>query len=261
MVRVNEFGQPTRLPLPEWETPIDAIRAGSDGNYGTSGDDDTDLVHAYEDENAYSYVFSGQWGYLDYALANESLMPSVIGTTGWHINPNEPDILDHDESCRSQTQIDIYEGDNAYRSPDHDPIIVGLDLANPQGDKATDRRIARAVDHVDHSLNADWWTSDQTITNHKVFEFERTTIVQLELAVAAGGPEADAAENAINVLVNADRQLALIELIAAINKAGDASKISAAETAMAEAVELTAYCLYNQAVNAYRAAWRAASKS
>ena len=46
--------------------------------------------------------------------------------------------------------------------------------------------------------------------------------MQVELVVAAGGPEADAAENAINVLVNADRQLAQIKLIAAINKGGDA---------------------------------------
>ena len=153
----------------------------------------------------------------------------------------------------SQTQVDIYEGDNAYRSSDHDPIIVGLDLANPQGDKgivaaelsallpsgdkATDRRVARAVDYVDDSLNADWWTSDQAIINHKVLDFERTAIVQLQL-----------------VLANADRQLAQIELIAAINRGGDASKISEAEAAMAEATELAASGLLNQAVNAYRAA-------
>ena len=176
MVRYDEFGRPTGLPLPEWETPIDAIRAGSDGNYGTSGDAYTDLVHAYEGENAYSYVFSGQWGYLDYALADESLMPSLTGTSVWRINPNEHGFLDYDESFRSQTQIDIHEGDDAYRSPDHDPIIVGLDLANPEGDKgivaaelspllrsgdkATDRHIASAVVHVDDILNADWWTSD-----------------------------------------------------------------------------------------------------
>ena len=98
MVRVNEFGQPIGLPLAEWETPSDTIRADPDGDYGTGGDDCTDLVHAHEGENACSYVFSGQWGYLDRALANELLMLSVAGTTVWYINENEADILDHDES-------------------------------------------------------------------------------------------------------------------------------------------------------------------
>ena len=33
----------------------------------------TNLVKAYHGDDAYSYVFDGQWGYLDYVLASPSL--------------------------------------------------------------------------------------------------------------------------------------------------------------------------------------------
>jgi uncharacterized protein len=51
------------------ETPIDAIVAGADDVTGT-GDDYTDLVARFLGEDAYSFVFDGQVGYLDHALAN-----------------------------------------------------------------------------------------------------------------------------------------------------------------------------------------------
>ena len=51
------------------EDPIDAIRAGSDDLTGT-GDDYTDLVAQFLGEHAYSFVFDGQVGYLDHALAS-----------------------------------------------------------------------------------------------------------------------------------------------------------------------------------------------
>jgi hypothetical protein len=99
------------------EDPIDAIRAAG---Y-------TDLVHAFEGEFAYSYLFDGQLGYLDSGLASETLAPQVTGTTVWHINADEPDLIDYDMSFKSNTQDALYSPD-AYRSSDHDPVIVGLDL-------------------------------------------------------------------------------------------------------------------------------------
>ena len=247
------------------EDPIDAIVAGG---Y-------TDLVDYFMGELAYSYVFSGQWGYLDYALANESLQSAITGTTVWHINADEPDILDYNIDFKKPPQQALYEP-NAFRASDHDPVIVGLNLANPQGDKgavvgdleallptgsrSTDRRINKAINLIEASLNPDWWTSDQTITNKRVFDNERSAVVQLEL-VAAGGPAAAAAQVAIDVLVNADRQLAQIELIAAVARDGRASKIAAAERAMAHADELTMAGRYNEAINAYKRAWDAAAKA
>lgn len=108
------------------EDPIDAILAGADGELGT-GDDYSDLVMKYQGEDAYGYVFDGQTGYLDYAFANEALLSKVTGTTIWHINADEPDLIDFDMSYKEDAQDEIYAPD-AYRSSDHDPVIVGLDF-------------------------------------------------------------------------------------------------------------------------------------
>jgi hypothetical protein len=108
------------------EDPIDTVRAGPDDSQGTA-DDYTDLIAEHEGELAYSFVFDGQFGYLDHALASATLTPQVTGATVWHINADEPDLLDYDTTFKSPTQAALYAPD-AYRSSDHDPVIVGLDL-------------------------------------------------------------------------------------------------------------------------------------
>jgi len=99
------------------EDPIDVLLAGG---Y-------TDLIYQYLGESAYSYVFDGQIGYLDYALASSNLLGQVNGTTVWHINADEPDLIDYDMTFKLPAQDAIYAPD-AYRSSDHDPVIVGLYL-------------------------------------------------------------------------------------------------------------------------------------
>lgn len=111
------------------EDPIDAILAGPDDLLGTS-DDYTDMAFAFGGEFAYSYVFDGQLGYLDYALANSSLVGQISGVTEWHINSDEPDLLDYDTTFKADAQDALYEP-NAYRASDHDPVIVGLNLTLP----------------------------------------------------------------------------------------------------------------------------------
>jgi uncharacterized protein len=51
----------------------------------------------------------------------------VTGATEWHINADEPSLIDYDMSFKQDAQDALYEP-NAYRSSDHDPVIVGLDL-------------------------------------------------------------------------------------------------------------------------------------
>jgi hypothetical protein len=92
----------------------------------------TDLVGLFGGEFAYSYVFDGQFGYLDYAMANESLESQVTGATVWHVNADEPDILDYDTSFKSDTQDALFAV-NPYRSSDHDPVLVGLALDQKPG--------------------------------------------------------------------------------------------------------------------------------
>jgi predicted extracellular nuclease len=110
------------------EDPIDAVKIGADDTLGT-GDDYSDLVFQSQGEAAYTYVFDGQIGNLDYALASAGLLDQVSGLTIWHINADEPDLLDYDTSFKQPAQAALYEP-NAYRSADHDPVIVGLDLSD-----------------------------------------------------------------------------------------------------------------------------------
>ncbi|MBK9925000.1 MAG: ExeM/NucH family extracellular endonuclease [Anaerolineales bacterium] len=106
------------------EDAIDEIKAGSDDTIGTS-DDFTNLISNFHGAYAYSYTFDGQAGYLDHALASASLLPQVTGAADWHINSDEPDVLDYDTSFKPAAQDALYEV-NAYRTSDHDPVVVGL---------------------------------------------------------------------------------------------------------------------------------------
>lgn len=80
----------------------------------------TDLGSTF-DEGSYSYVFDDQSGSLDHAMATASLTAKVTGVTHWNINAVE--------SFAYQ-----YSGDPAlyaphqYRSSDHDPLVLGIDL-------------------------------------------------------------------------------------------------------------------------------------
>ena len=59
--------------------------------------------------------------------SSASLTGQVTGVAEWHINSDEPDVLDYDTTFKPPAQEALYEP-NAYRSSDHDPIIVGLRL-------------------------------------------------------------------------------------------------------------------------------------
>jgi hypothetical protein len=80
---------------------------------------------------AYSYAFDGQWGYLDHALASAELEAQVAGVEEWHINSDEPTVLDYNMEFKSPDQLmNLYSPDR-FRSSDHDPVIIGLDLTPP----------------------------------------------------------------------------------------------------------------------------------
>ncbi len=96
----------------------------------------TDLVAAFGGPEAYSYVFDGQLGYLDHALANASLTPQVAAVTEWHINADELPLFDYNDDVRDAGEaafeeesavFPLYAAD-AFRTSDHDPVLIGLDL-------------------------------------------------------------------------------------------------------------------------------------
>ncbi len=87
-----------------------------------------DLVNARIGALAYSFVFGGQWGYLDYALASSSMNAQVTGVTEWHINADEPLALDYNTEFKSAGQVASLYAADRYRVSDHDPIVLGLAL-------------------------------------------------------------------------------------------------------------------------------------
>lgn len=105
------------------EDPIDAVKAGPDDTPGTA-DDYTDLLSG----PSYSYLFDGQFGSLDHVLASPGLLKQVVDAATWHINADEPDVLDYETNFKPPEQQALYSPD-AYRFGDHDPLLVGLTLA------------------------------------------------------------------------------------------------------------------------------------
>ncbi len=87
----------------------------------------TDLARHFIGDSVYSYVFGGQWGTLDYAMSSSSLTSQVSGATVWHINADEGIFLDYNQEFNPAY---VYAPD-AYRSSDHDPVVVGLTLYTP----------------------------------------------------------------------------------------------------------------------------------
>jgi len=72
----------------------------------------------------YSFVFQGLAGSLDHALASPGLAPQITRVTIWHINADEPPVLDYNTEFKPDDRY----APTPYRSSDHDPVIVGLNL-------------------------------------------------------------------------------------------------------------------------------------
>jgi hypothetical protein len=75
---------------------------------------------------AYSFVFDGTAGYLDHGLANAALAPQVKSAGEWHINADEPRALDYNTEFKTAGQINSFYAADAYRSSDHDPLLIKL---------------------------------------------------------------------------------------------------------------------------------------
>ncbi len=90
----------------------------------------TNLVEHFIGADAYSYVFDGQWGYLDHALGSSSLLAQVAGVGEYHINADEPSVLDYNTDFKTANLQNTLYSPDEFRVSDHDPVIVGLDLVN-----------------------------------------------------------------------------------------------------------------------------------
>ncbi len=105
------------------EDPIDDLTSSGYldqvGRFSTSG---------------YSYVFDGAAGRLDHAITTPSLSGRVSSVAHWHINADESTLQDYNTefkfpatTCGGACPADPYTV-SPYRSSDHDPVIIGLNL-------------------------------------------------------------------------------------------------------------------------------------
>ncbi|AMY08736.1 Endonuclease/Exonuclease/phosphatase family protein [Luteitalea pratensis] len=116
------------------EDPITAFRAGGYVDMQTA--------------QSYSYVFDGESGYLDHALASPTLAPQVTGVAEWHINADEPTVLDYNVEFKTAGQVTSFYSTEPYRSSDHDPVVIGLALVPPFEFSGLQRPVNGAVSEV-----------------------------------------------------------------------------------------------------------------
>jgi predicted extracellular nuclease len=70
-------------------------------------------------ERPYSYVWSGQSGRLDHALLDAGLAARLRGAAEWHNNADEAEAFGYRQD----------RDNDPWRASDHDPMLLGLDLA------------------------------------------------------------------------------------------------------------------------------------
>lgn len=164
------------------EDPIDALRAAG---Y-------TDLVLRDQGEHAYSYNFDGELGYLDYALAGPALVDDVTEAAPWNINSDESALFDYNTEFKSASQIALWAPD-PYRSSDHDPVVVGLDLTLPDTTAPTleltaDPAVIFPANGKSRTVTIDVDAADES----------GTVAVQFLGATALGSPKADVQQVSAN---------------------------------------------------------------
>ncbi len=113
------------------ETPVTTI----------TGSGYTDLETTLLGPTAYSYLFDGQLGHLDYAFSSASLTPQITGVGAWHINADESDLLDYNDEIKDVGEAAfeekpdgsalvpprvLFQPATPYRASDHDPVLVGI---------------------------------------------------------------------------------------------------------------------------------------
>ncbi len=107
----------------------------------------------------YSFVFNGESGYLDHALASAALSPQVVGAAEWHNNADEPPVIDYNTDGKPQ---DKYTS-APYRASDHDPVVISLNLAAPNTDVTAS--VKAVASGLVFARASNQWTGTLTIIN------------------------------------------------------------------------------------------------
>ncbi len=115
----------------------------------------------------YTYSFGGQVGSLDHVLASPAALDAVTGTDIWNINAYEPVA---NEYSRYAYNVTLLYDESPFRSSDHDPLLVGMDLTAGGPGEPTEPAwqadvVYTAGDRVSSSgrvFEAMWWTRGET---------------------------------------------------------------------------------------------------
>jgi 5'-nucleotidase len=108
----------------------------------------------------WTYSYEGQVGSLDHVLASPAALDAVTGTDIWNINAVEPVAAEYSRYDYNVTNL--YDT-SPFRSSDHDPIVVGLDLLAvtpeaPAWETGTVYTGGEVVSHDGRTFEALWWT-------------------------------------------------------------------------------------------------------
>lgn len=95
----------------------------------------SDMIARRSGPESYSFAFDGQWGYLDHALASPSMRGQIAGAAEWHVNADEPAVLDYNTDFKPPAQqTGLYAADQ-FRAADHDPVLIGVGLGSFVGEE------------------------------------------------------------------------------------------------------------------------------
>ncbi|MDZ7346309.1 MAG: ExeM/NucH family extracellular endonuclease, partial [candidate division KSB1 bacterium] len=109
-------------------------------------------IDRFQGSSAYTYIYDSQAGCLDHALASPNLDLQITGLTIWHINADEAPELDY----RSANPEGLFS-ESPFRSSDHDPVIVGLDLHDPISVKL----VSFGARQIDEKIQIVWETETE----------------------------------------------------------------------------------------------------
>lgn len=84
-----------------------------------------DLIVEHAGAGPYSYVWRGESGRLDHALASPAFAARVTGAAEWHVNADELEVFGW-ANDRVPERVRRQSDPGAVRSSDHDPLLVGL---------------------------------------------------------------------------------------------------------------------------------------
>lgn len=115
--------------------------------------------------DGYTHGHASMFGALDHAFTTVAMGSAITGTAVWHINTDEPSTLDYRDANQSRYQP------NAFRSSDHDPLLVGFDGSGLAVGIAEGRQMETASFSL-HGTLATWFPREEGAASGSIELFD-----------------------------------------------------------------------------------------